>query len=125
MKTRDHPWPGARRYFRTATAQPSVFEARLDHRCLLGLLSRCDTSSLSRSFPHRLAKIPTGKNPKRVSEVWAELFALFASRRLKPLVYDGRYTLGTLTRGLQDHEDRKTWGKVVVRVRDPATGAKL
>ena len=72
-----------------------------------------------------MAEIPTVKNPKRVREVWAELFALIASRQLKPLVYDGRYTLGTLTRGLQDLEDRKTWGKVVVRVRDPATGAKL
>ena len=66
-----------------------------------------------------------GKNPKRVGEVWAELLALFASGRLKPVVYDGRYTLDTLTRGLQDLEDRKTWGKVVVRVREPTGRAKL
>lgn len=70
-------------------------------------------------------KILAGKNPKRVGEVWAELLALFASGRLKPVVYDGRYTLDTLTRGLQDLEDRKTWGKVVVRVREPTGRAKL
>jgi len=66
-----------------------------------------------------------GKNPKRVGEVWAELLSLFASGRLKPVVYDGHYTLDTLTRGLQDLEDRKTWGKVVVHVREPAARAKL
>ena len=60
-----------------------------------------------------------------MGEVWAELLALFASGRLKPVVYDGHYTLDTLTRGLQDLEDRKTWGKVVVRVREPAVRAKL
>ena len=76
-------------------------------------------------FFSSLAEIPAGKDPKRVGEVWAELLSLFASGRLKPVVYDGHYTLDTLTRGLQDLEDRKTWGKVVVHVREPAARAKL
>ena len=63
--------------------------------------------------------------PTRVSEVWTELLALFASGRLRPVVYNGRFTLGTLTQGLQDLEDRKTWGKVVVHVREPSARGKL
>ena len=125
-KTRNHPYPGAHRYFRIATAQSGASEACLGHRHILGFLSRCDTSPFSRPFSHHMAeKILAGKNPKRVGEVWAELLALFASGRLKPVVYDGRYTLDTLARGLQDLEDRKTWGKVVVRVREPTGRAKL
>jgi len=63
--------------------------------------------------------------PTRVNEVWTELLALFASGRLKPAVYNGHYTLGTLSQGLQDLEERKTWGKVVVRVREPSTKGRL
>jgi len=40
-------------------------------------------------------------------------------------VYNGHYTLGTLSRGLQDLEDRKTWGKVVVRVRESSARGRL
>jgi NADPH2:quinone reductase len=60
-----------------------------------------------------------------VSEVWTELLALFASGRLKPVVYDGHYTLETLDQGLQDLENRKTWGKTVVRIQEPAARGKL
>ncbi|KAN0113465.1 alcohol dehydrogenase [Russula decolorans] len=63
--------------------------------------------------------------PTRVNEVWTELLALFASGRLKPAVYNGHYTLGTLSQGLQDLEDRKTWGKVVVRVRESSARGRL
>ncbi|KAF8501790.1 NAD-P-binding protein [Russula emetica] len=63
--------------------------------------------------------------PTRVSNVWTELLALFASGRLKPVVYNGHYTLSTLSQGLQDLEDRKTWGKVVVRVRESSARGKL
>jgi NADPH:quinone reductase-like Zn-dependent oxidoreductase len=75
----------------------------------------------------RLAEIlrAPDKDPKRVSEVWTELLALFASGRLQPVVYDGHYTLETLTQGLQDLEDRKTWGKAVVHIREPAARGRL
>jgi len=58
-------------------------------------------------------------NPERVAEAWRELLELFSSGRLKPVVYSGKYTLETLTQGLQDLENRKTWGKAVIRVREP------
>ncbi|KAH9173657.1 NAD-P-binding protein [Lactarius sanguifluus] len=64
-------------------------------------------------------------NPEHVSETWRELLELLASGRLKPVVYSGEYTLETLTQGLQDLENRKTWGKAVVRVREPAVRGKL
>ncbi len=64
-------------------------------------------------------------NPERVQETWKELFELLASGRLKPVVYSGNYTLETLTHGLQDLENRKTWGKAVVRLQEPAAKAKL
>jgi len=69
--------------------------------------------------------LPLENKLTRVSEVWTELLALFASGHLKPVVYNGHYTLGTLNQGLQDLEDRKTWGKVVVRVRESSARGKL
>lgn len=69
--------------------------------------------------------LPPEYKPTHVREVWAELLALFTSGRLKPVVYNGHYTLGTLSRALQDLEDRKTWGKVVVRVRESSARGKL
>jgi NADPH:quinone reductase-like Zn-dependent oxidoreductase len=109
-----------------ATSQPSASETLLGHRDLLWLLSVAVrhiflVSSL------RLAEIlrAPDKDPKRVSEVWTELLALFASGRLKPAVYDGHYTLETLTQGLRDLEDRTTWGKAVVRIREPAARGRL
>ncbi|KAF8268477.1 NAD-P-binding protein [Lactarius quietus] len=64
-------------------------------------------------------------NPERVAEAWRELLELFASGRLKPVVYSGKYTLETLTQALRDLEDRKTWGKAVVRVREPPVQGRL
>ncbi|KAH9055015.1 alcohol dehydrogenase [Lactarius vividus] len=64
-------------------------------------------------------------NPERVGETWRELLDLLSSGRLKPVVYSGEYTLETLTQGLHDLENRKTWGKAVVRVREPAVKGKL
>jgi NADPH2:quinone reductase len=68
--------------------------------------------------------LSTAHDPERVAGAWRELLELFASGRLKPVVYSGRYyTLETLTQALQDLEERKTWGKAVVRVREsPALG---
>ncbi|KAF8268474.1 hypothetical protein EI94DRAFT_1727604 [Lactarius quietus] len=58
------------------------------------------------------------KDPQHVRETWTELLELFASGRLKPVVYSGKYTLETVVEGLQDLENRKTWGKAVARVRE-------
>ena len=67
----------------------------------------------------------TEKKPQHVRQTWTELLELFASGRLKPVVYSGKYTLETVGEGLQDLENRKTWGKAVVRVREPTVKGKL
>ena len=41
------------------------------------------------------------------------------------MVYKRKYTLETVGEGLQDLENRKTWGKAVVQVREPAVKGKL
>jgi NADPH:quinone reductase len=64
-------------------------------------------------------------DPKRARETLTELLGLLGSGRLRPVVYDGKYTLETLSQGLQDLENRKTWGKAVVRVREPVVRGKL
>jgi NADPH2:quinone reductase len=82
--------------------------------------------SMSSFFLNGFTVTPFPENKlTRVSEVWTELLALFASGRLKPVVFNGRYTLGTLAQGLQDLENRKTWGKVVVHVRESSARGKL
>jgi NADPH2:quinone reductase len=65
------------------------------------------------------------KSPKRFAEVWQELLALFASGKLKPILFTGEYTLDTVAKGLDDLEHRRTWGKAVVRVREPPAPGKL
>ncbi|KAI0050495.1 NAD-P-binding protein [Auriscalpium vulgare] len=63
--------------------------------------------------------------PERTVSVWEELIALLSSGRVKPVVYTETYTLDTLVRGLDDLEKRKTWGKAIVRIREPKEKAKL
>jgi len=62
----------------------------------------------------------------RVEQVWKELFQLFESGRLTAVVYDPPYHgLESLSGAMQDLENRKTWGKAVVRIREPEQQAKL
>ncbi len=51
--------------------------------------------------------------------------SLISSGRVKPVIYTKVYSLENLADGLQALEQRKTWGKVAVRVRDDKTKAKL
>ncbi|KAL7411138.1 hypothetical protein BDY24DRAFT_365123 [Mrakia frigida] len=63
------------------------------------------------------------KEPAHPITIWKNLFKGFASGALKPVVFDGVYDgLEAISQGLQDIEDRKTWGKVTARVREEATG---
>ncbi|KAI5123944.1 hypothetical protein M0805_006358 [Coniferiporia weirii] len=55
--------------------------------------------------------------PQRIPEVWKELLNLFETERVKPVVYSETYTLENVAAGLRALEERKTWGKAVVRVR--------
>ena len=50
---------------------------------------------------------------------------MLASGRVKPVVYSDVYPLERVVEGLQALESRKTWGKVVVRVRHESEPAKL
>ncbi|KAG1848603.1 hypothetical protein C8R48DRAFT_729864 [Suillus tomentosus] len=58
------------------------------------------------------------KEPSRIPVVWEELLGLFASGRIKPIIYDKVFSLDEVTVGLDALERRQTWGKVIVRVKD-------
>ncbi|KAH9917875.1 alcohol dehydrogenase, partial [Epithele typhae] len=65
----------------------------------------------------------------RLPRVLCSCFSLFhwlvASGRAKPVVYSETYPLDRLADGLSALEQRKTWGKVIVHVRDASpTGPK-
>lgn len=47
------------------------------------------------------------------------LHSLFSSGRAKPIVYPETFPLERLADGLIALEKRKTWGKVIVHVREP------
>ncbi|GBE81072.1 Quinone oxidoreductase-like protein [Sparassis crispa] len=64
----------------------------------------------------------TQKESSRIPPVWKALLGLFASGRATPVVYTEVFPLERLSDGLSALEQRKTWGKVVVRVRDDELG---
>ncbi|KAI0031106.1 hypothetical protein K488DRAFT_52741 [Vararia minispora EC-137] len=67
-------------------------------------------------------------DPERKREVWRRLLQLLAENRLPPVLYPTVFTLDTVVDGLAELEARKTFGKVVMRVRDcapPGASAKL
>jgi NADPH2:quinone reductase len=43
---------------------------------------------------------------------------LFASGRIKPILYDKIFSLDEVAVGLDALEKRRTWGKVIVRIKD-------
>lgn len=49
---------------------------------------------------------------------------MFASGRVKPVVYSKVYRLEHLAEGLEALERRETWGKTIIRVKDEKS-AKL
>ncbi|KAI0644512.1 alcohol dehydrogenase [Trametes meyenii] len=57
--------------------------------------------------------------PSRVPVVWQSLLDLFSSGRAKPVVYQETFPFERLADGLLALEQRKTWGKVIVRIREP------
>ncbi|KAI8975846.1 alcohol dehydrogenase [Trametes punicea] len=59
--------------------------------------------------------------PARVPVVWRSLFDLFSSGRAKPIIYPETFPLDRLADGLVAIEKRKTWGKVIVHIREPET----
>jgi NADPH2:quinone reductase len=59
--------------------------------------------------------------PELVPEVWNGIFDLLETKKCRPTVYEHVYDgLDTLPGALKELQDRKTWGKVVIRVKaDP------
>lgn len=56
------------------------------------------------------------------------MFSLVSSGRVTPpVIYEKVYSLETIPDGLRALENRETWGKAIVRIRDemPVTKAKL
>ncbi|KAH8107869.1 NAD(P)-binding protein [Cristinia sonorae] len=65
--------------------------------------------------------------PEHMTVVWQDLLKLLGSGRASPVTYTNVYPLERYADGLKELEERKTWGKAVVRIRedDTATKAKL
>ncbi|KAF8584843.1 alcohol dehydrogenase [Ramaria rubella] len=61
----------------------------------------------------------------RIPVVWNALFELFESKKLVPVVYERTFRLDQLPEALDALEKRETYGKVVIRVKDEASRAKL
>lgn len=70
---------------------------------------------------HSFADIPYRIQPERIPEAWNGIFALLESKKCKPTVYEHVFDgLETLPQALKDLQERKTWGKVAIRIRaDP------
>lgn len=51
--------------------------------------------------------------------IYIVYYSLFSSGRAKPIVYPETFPLERLADGLVALEKRKTWGKVIVHVREP------
>ncbi|KAF8906523.1 hypothetical protein CPB84DRAFT_1769991 [Gymnopilus junonius] len=66
----------------------------------------------------------TQKEPDHVPVVWKAILSMFASAQVKPVIFTEIYKLERLVDGLGALEDRKTWGKAIVRVREEKPGRK-
>ncbi|UZJ52378.1 hypothetical protein CBS101457_001698 [Exobasidium rhododendri] len=61
----------------------------------------------------------TAYEPERIPEAWDAIFKLLESKKCRPTVFDKVFDgLATLPGALKDLQDRKTWGKVVIRVKE-------
>lgn len=67
----------------------------------------------------------TRNEPEYIPGVWKDLFSLFESGKVKANVFETVWSLEDLAQGLDALEKRKTWGKVVVRVRKDDEMARL
>ncbi|KAG7449512.1 alcohol dehydrogenase [Guyanagaster necrorhizus] len=67
----------------------------------------------------------TTQEPGHIPTVWKAVLDLLSSGRVSPVNYTEVYTLETIRDGLAALENRKTWGKAIVRVKDETEKAKL
>jgi NADPH2:quinone reductase len=62
------------------------------------------------------------KEPEHIPSVWDALFNLFASERVKPVIYTEIFPLEELSKGLGALERRETWGKAILHIKDERNG---
>jgi len=66
------------------------------------------------------------KEPGHIPSVYKAILNMLQPGKVTPVAYHEVYPLERLAEGLVALENRKTWGKVVVRVKDePVPAAKL
>jgi len=66
------------------------------------------------------------KDVDRPPEVWKDIFELWGTKKCNPVVYPEAFQgLESIPKGLIAIENRETWGKAVVRVREENPSAKL
>lgn len=123
--------------FAVAATEPGSFKEHLDCRDSLGRLFQyvkrvyfvTITSSyagpqytnrciFNQSSKHCLSEYCLNRPLKYPSVTLLFFLSLLASSRVKPVIYPTVFPLEKVSEGLMAIEQRKTWGKVVVRVRD-------
>ncbi|KAF9268896.1 NAD(P)-binding protein [Marasmius fiardii PR-910] len=62
--------------------------------------------------------------PGQIDVVWNDILGLFKSGKVKPVTYTDIYPFDKISDALSALEHRKTWGKVIVRVREDDRKAK-
>ncbi|ESK97067.1 alcohol zinc-containing [Moniliophthora roreri MCA 2997] len=60
----------------------------------------------------------------RIDQVWNDILQLFNSKRVKPIVYSKVYSFDRLHDALSALENRETWGKAIVRMREDDSGTR-
>ncbi|WVR07176.1 hypothetical protein IAU60_004217 [Kwoniella sp. DSM 27419] len=66
------------------------------------------------------------KDPAAVHRIFKAVLELLATGKVKQVLYNKPYVgLDKVSEGLKDIEDRKVWGKAVVRIREDTERAKL
>lgn len=66
------------------------------------------------------------RDPERYAKTIEACFDMVGGGKVVPVIYDTIYDgLEDLSRGLVDLENRKVWGKAVVRIRKEEAKAKL
>ncbi|KAI3618917.1 alcohol zinc-containing [Moniliophthora roreri] len=60
----------------------------------------------------------------RIDQVWNDILQLFKSKRVKPIVYSKVYSFDRLHDALSALENRETWGKAIVRMREDDSGTR-
>lgn len=65
------------------------------------------------------------EDPAAVAEVWSGAHKMLADGRVKPINFEREYSLAELPDALSALGSRKTYGKVVVRIKPDPVPARL